>query len=110
MTGKKEKKNRVSGGLFDCDFEGLGWERRNADGGSLGGGGVIFTMRSSARAAIGVVAELVDVHAALGGGVVAGEVVGDGRWGRFGRLLEGDGPADFGVPAEDCDCVGGMVG
>lgn len=71
-----------------------------------GGEGEWLTMRSSARTAIGVVAELVDVHAALGGGVVAGDVVGDGRGGRFGRLLEGDGSADFGVSAEDCDCVG----
>lgn len=67
-------------------------------------------MRASARTAIGVVAELVDVHAALGGGVVAGDVVGDGCRGCLGRLLEGDGSADFGVAAEDCDCVGEGVG
>ena len=66
----------------------------------------ILTVRSGAGAAVGVVTELVDVHAALGGGVVAAEVVGDGRWGGFGRLLEGDGPADLGVSAENCDCVG----
>ena len=76
----------------------------------VGEGGRGFTMRSSARTTISVVAELVDVHAALGGGVVARDVVGDGRGGCLGRLLEGDGPADFGVPAEDCDCVGGLVG
>ena len=63
-------------------------------------------MRSGARAAVGVVTELVDVHAALGGGIVARDVVGDGCWGGFGRLLEGDGSADFGVAAEDCDCIG----
>lgn len=63
-------------------------------------------MRSGARAAIGVVAELVHVHAALGRGVVAADVVGDGRWGGLGRLLKGDGAADLGVAAEDCDCVG----
>ncbi len=68
-----------------------------------------FTVRSGAGAAIGVVAELVDVHAALGGGVVAGDVVGDGRGRGLGRLLEGDGSADLGVTAEDCDCVGRLV-
>lgn len=41
-------------------------------------------MRSSARTPIGVVAELVDVHAALGGGVVPGDVVGDGGGGCLG--------------------------
>lgn len=35
-------------------------------------------MGTGAGAAVGVVAELVDVHAALGIGVVAGEIVGDG--------------------------------
>ncbi len=63
-------------------------------------------MRSGAGAAIGVVAELVDVHAALGGGIVARDVVGDGGWGGLGRLLKGDGSADLGVTAEDCDCIG----
>ena len=67
-------------------------------------------MWSGARAAVGVVAELVDVHAAVGGGVVASDVVGDGRRGGFGRLLEGDGSADFGVTAEDCDCCSGERG
>lgn len=62
-------------------------------------------MWAGARAAVGVVAELVDVHAAVGGGVVAGDVIGDGRRGGFGRLLKGDGSADFGVTAEDCDCT-----
>lgn len=56
-------------------------------------------MRTGAGAAVGVVAELVDVHAALGRGVVACDVVRDGRRGGFGRLLKGDGPADLGVPA-----------
>ncbi len=58
---------------------------------------------AGAGAAVGVVAELVDVHAALGGGVVAGDVVGYGCGGGFGGLVEGDGSADFGVSAEDCD-------
>lgn len=63
-------------------------------------------MRSSACAAIGVVTELVDVHAALGRGIMARDVVGDGCWGGLGRLFKGDGPADLGITAEDCDCVG----
>ena len=69
-------------------------------------GGGWVTVGSGARAAVGVVAELVHVHAALGGGVVAGDVVGDGGRGGLGGLLEGDGPADFGVAAEDCHCCG----
>lgn len=71
-----------------------------------GMGGMVVTVGSSACAAVGVVTELVDVHAALGRGVVAADVVGDGCRGGFGRLLEGDGAADLGVTAEDCDCVG----
>lgn len=75
---------------------------------AVGGGAVGFGERvevgSSACAAVGVVTELVDVHAALGRGVVAADVVGDGCRGGFGRLLEGDGAADLGVTAEDCDC------
>lgn len=64
------------------------------------------TVGSGACAAVGVVAELVDVHAALGRGIVAADFVGDGRWGGLGRLLKGDGAADLGVTAQDCDCVG----
>lgn len=66
----------------------------------------ILTVRPSAGATIGVVTELVDVHAALGGGIVAADVVGDGCWGGLGRLFEGDGSADLGVTAENCDCGG----
>ena len=62
-------------------------------------------MRSSAGTAVGVVAKLVHVHAALSRGIMARDVVGDGRWGGLGRLLKGDGAADLGVTAEDCDCV-----
>ena len=66
-------------------------------------------MRTGAGAAVGVVAKLVDVHAALGRGVVARNVVGDCGWGGLGRLLKGDGAADLGVAAEDCDCFGGNI-
>lgn len=67
-------------------------------------------MRAGAGAAVGVITELVDVHATLGRGVVASDVVRDGRGRRLGRLLKGDGPADLGVSAEDCDCLCGEVG
>ena len=69
------------------------------------------TVRSSAGAAVAVITELVDVHATLGGGIVAGDVVGDGGWGGLGGLLEGDSAADFGVAAEDCNWIveGGLA-
>lgn len=37
-------------------------------------------MWSSASAAVGVITELVDVHASLGVGIVACDVPGDGCW------------------------------
>lgn len=63
-----------------------------------------LTVRTGARAAVGVVTEGVDVHAALGVGIVAGDVVCDGRLGAFGCLLEVDGSFDVGVSSEDGDC------
>lgn len=63
-------------------------------------------MRPGGCAAVGVVTELVDVHATLSVGVVAVDLVGDGGWGRVVGLVEGDGSVDFGVTAEDCDCLG----
>jgi hypothetical protein len=63
-------------------------------------------MRARGGTAIGVIAELMDMHAALGRGVAAGDVVGDGRRGGFGGLLEGYGAADFGVATEDGHCRG----
>lgn len=41
------------------------------------------TVRTGRGAAVGVVAELVDVHASLGVGIVARDVVGDGGRGRL---------------------------
>ena len=61
-------------------------------------------MRAGRGTTVGVVTELMDVHATLGVGVVACDVVGDGCWGGLGGLLEGDGSLDVGVTAEDCDC------
>lgn len=66
-------------------------------------------VRAGGGAAVGVVAELVDVHAALGGGVVAFDVVGYGCGGGFGGLFEGYGASDGGVTAEDCDWGGDGV-
>jgi len=62
------------------------------------------TVRSSTGAAVGVVTELMDVHATLSGGVVPFDVVGDGGGGGFGGLLECDGATYGGVTTEDCDC------
>lgn len=64
-------------------------------------------MRAGTGAAVGVVTELVDVHAALGGGIVAFDIVGDGGGAGLGRLFEGDGAADGGVTTEDCNCFRG---
>ena len=61
-------------------------------------------MRASRGAAVGVVAEGVHVHAALGVGVVARDVPRHGRVGGLGRLLEGDGALNVGVTAEDSHC------
>ena len=68
-----------------------------------GCGGLQRTVRTSACAAVCVVAELMDVHAALGRGVVAVDVIGNGGWGGFGGLFEGYGTADTRVTAENCD-------
>lgn len=61
------------------------------------------TMRSSACAAVGVVAKSVDVHATLSVGVVAGDVPCDLGVGGIALLLEGDGALDVGVSTEDGD-------
>lgn len=58
-------------------------------------------MRASARAAVGVVAEGVDVHATLSVGVVAGDVPCDGGLRRLRGLLEGNGTLDVRVSTKD---------
>lgn len=58
-------------------------------------------MRTGGGAAVGVVAEGVDVEATLGVGVVAGNVPADGGRGVLGLLLEDDGAGDLGVTTED---------
>jgi len=58
---------------------------------------------SGGSAAVGVVTELVDVHATLGARVVAGDVPRDGGGGGLGGLLERDGSLDVRVSSEDGD-------
>jgi hypothetical protein len=60
-------------------------------------------VRSRAGAAVGVVAESVDVHAALSVGIVAGDVPCDLSVGGLVLLLEGDGALDVGVSTENGD-------
>lgn len=56
------------------------------------------------RATVGVVAKLVDVHSALGVGVlVLNFVLNDGR-SRLGLLRELDGAGNAGITAEDSNC------
>lgn len=92
----------------DCGGEG----RRLAlftDNASRNGevGRVELTVRAGRRAAVGVVAKLVDVEAALRISIVAGDVPCDGGRGRLGLLLEGDGAGDGGgIPTDVCDCGG----
>lgn len=61
-------------------------------------------MRAGRGAAVGVITEGVDVHAALGVGIVASDVPGDGGGSRLGGLLEDDGTRDLGVTTDDADC------
>lgn len=61
-------------------------------------------MRTGAGATVGVVTKLVNVHASLSIGVVAGNVPGDGGWAGFGGLLKGHCASDLGVSSEDGNC------
>ena len=65
---------------------------------------MLLTVWASARAAVGVVTECVDVNAALGVGIiVAGDVPRDLGLGVFGVLLEVDDTLDLGVSTENGD-------
>ena len=69
----------------------------------IDGGSRERTVRTGRGAAVGVVTKGVDVHAALGVGVVAGDVPGDLGGSGLGLLLEDDGPGDLGVTTDDAD-------
>lgn len=71
--------------------------------GSTVGLAVRVEVRSGRGAAVGVVTKGVDVEAALGVGVVAGNVPADGGGSRLGLLLKGDGAGNLGVTTEDRD-------
>lgn len=72
--------------------------------GSTVGLAVRVEVRPSRGAAVGVVAKGVDVEAALGVGVVAGDVPGDGGGRVLVGLLEGNGAGDLGVTTENGYC------
>jgi len=61
-------------------------------------------MRTSAGAAVGVVTELVDMHATLGTGIVVLDVPSDSGGRGLGGLLEGHLAGDLGVSSEDGNC------
>ena len=65
-----------------------------------------LTVRAGRGAAVGVVTEGVDVETALGVGVVASDVVGDGGGRGLGLLLKDNGTGDLGVTTEDGNCSG----
>jgi hypothetical protein len=62
---------------------------------------VVFTVWSGGGASVGVVAEGVDMHAALGVGVVAGDVPRHRGGARLRGLLERHGAFDIGVSTND---------
>ena len=64
---------------------------------------MVLTVWTCAGAAIGIVAEGVNVHAALGVGIITREVEGDGGLCSLGGLLEHHGAFDAGISAEDGD-------
>lgn len=61
-------------------------------------------MGSSGCAAVGVVTELVDVHATLSIGVVALDIPCDGSRGALGILLESNGAGDLRVSSDGSNC------
>lgn len=63
----------------------------------------LLTVRAGRGAAVGVVAEGVDVHATLGVGVVAGDVPGDSGGGVLGLLLKDNSALDVRVAADNTD-------
>ena len=54
-----------------------------------------LTVRSGASATIGIVSKLVDMHASLGGGIVALDIIADCCWRSIRGLFEGNSTADL---------------
>lgn len=63
-----------------------------------------LTVWSSTSTTVGVITKLVDVHASLCRGITAFDVIGNGRRGSLGGLLESNGTADGGITTKYCDC------
>jgi hypothetical protein len=66
------------------------------------------TVRTGGCATIGIVPELMDVHATLSVWVIALDIPGDGGWRGFGALLEGHMASDLGVSSDDGNCEEGL--
>ena len=64
-----------------------------------------LTVGSSGGAAVRVVTKLMDVHATLGIGVVAGDIPCDGSWGGLGGLFEGDGSSDLRITPDGSNYI-----
>jgi hypothetical protein len=64
----------------------------------------VLTVGSSGGAAVGVVAELMNVHATLSIGIVASDIPCDGSWGGLGGLFEGNGSGDLRVTSDGSNC------
>ena len=63
----------------------------------------VLTVGSGGCAAVGVITELVDVHATLSIGVITRDIPCDGGRGGFGVLLEGDSSSDLRVTSDGCN-------
>ena len=61
-------------------------------------------MWAGTGASVGVVSELVNMHATLGGRIAAFDIIRNGGWGRFRRLLERHTAGDGGVASKYCNC------
>ena len=60
-------------------------------------------MGTGGGAPVGVVTELMDVHATLSIGVIASDIPCDGGWGGLRFLLEGNSAGDLRVTSNGCD-------
>jgi hypothetical protein len=65
---------------------------------------LLLTVGSSGGAAVGIVTELMDVHATLSAGIVTSDIPRDGGGRGLRVLLESDGSSDLGVTSDLCNC------